>query len=109
MPSIRRDDRILAYTRRLSLVIVPFLIAAFVILYLFPGDTGRLFAWPIRPTMSARVLAAAYLGGAYFFIRVQFLRSWTTVAHGYPPVALFAALLGAATVLHWDKFSHQHP
>jgi hypothetical protein len=27
---------------------------------------------------------------------------------GLPSVALFAALLGVATVLHWDKFNHQH-
>ena len=32
-----RDDRVLRYTRVLSGVIVPFLLAAFVILYVFPG------------------------------------------------------------------------
>lgn len=35
LPS-HRDDRVLPYTRWLSLFIVPFLIAAFVILYVFP-------------------------------------------------------------------------
>ena len=65
-----RDDRVLAYTRVLSLVIVPFLLVAFVLLYLFPGDTKRLFAWTINPTMTPMVLASAYLGGAYFFVRV---------------------------------------
>jgi hypothetical protein len=39
-----RDDRVLAYTRALSAVIVPFLVGAWVILYLFPDDTKRLFA-----------------------------------------------------------------
>ena len=43
---VLRDDRVLAYTRVLSLAIVPFLLAAFVVLYLFPGDTKRLFACP---------------------------------------------------------------
>jgi hypothetical protein len=43
---VLRDDRVLAYTRVLSLAMVPFLLAAFVVLYLLPGDTKRLFACP---------------------------------------------------------------
>ena len=31
-----RDDRVLGYTRGLSLFIIPFLLVAFVILYVFP-------------------------------------------------------------------------
>jgi hypothetical protein len=100
-----RDDRVLAYTRALSLAIVPFLLLAFVVLYLLPGDTKRLFAWPINPTM---VLASEYLGGAYFFIRVLFERRWSVVKTGFVSVAAFASLLGIATILHWDKFSHHH-
>jgi hypothetical protein len=103
-----RDDRVLAYTRGLSLFIVPFLLVAFVILYLFPGDTTRLFAWTIHPTMTPMVLASAYLGGAWFFLRVQRERRWHVVKTGFPSVALFAGLLGVATVLHWDKFNHGH-
>jgi hypothetical protein len=103
-----RDDRVLAYTRVLSLAIVPFLLLAFVVLYLFPGDTKRLFAWPIKPTMTSMVLASAYLGGAYFFIRVLFERRWNVVKTGFLSVALFASLLGVATILHWDKFNHHH-
>ena len=65
-----RDDRVLPQTRALALFIVPFLLVAFVILYVFPDDTGSLFAWTIKPTMTAMVLASAYLGGAWFFLRV---------------------------------------
>ena len=101
-----RDDRVLAFTKGLSVFIAPFLVVAFVILYFFPGDSGRLFAWPIKPSMTAMVLASAYLGGFYFFCRVPFERRWAAVKSGFPAVALFAALLGVATVLHWDKFSH---
>ncbi|HEY3437318.1 MAG TPA: hypothetical protein VGK35_06485, partial [Actinotalea sp.] len=103
-----RDDRVLTYTRVLAGVIIPFLLAAFVILYLFPGDTKRLFAWTIKPTMTSMMLASAYLGGAYFFARVLRERRWTVMKTGLPSVALFASLLGVATVLHWDKFNHQH-
>ena len=78
------------------------------VLYLFPGDTKRLFAWTINPTMTAMVLASAYLGGAYFFVRVLFEPRWNVVKTGFLSVALFASLLGVATVLHWDRFNHRH-
>ena len=42
-----RDDLVLPATRGLSAFIVPFLVVAFVVLYGFPGDTDRLFAWTI--------------------------------------------------------------
>ena len=103
-----RDDRVLAYTRVLSLVITPFLLAAFVLLYFFPGDTKRLFAWTINPTMTSMVLASAYFGGSYFFVRVLRASRWNVVKTGFLSVALFAALLGVATIIHWDKFNHRH-
>ena len=65
-----RDDRVLPATRALAVVLVPILLTAFVILYGFPADTGRLFAWTIRPDLTPMVLASAYLGGAWFFVRV---------------------------------------
>ena len=104
-----RDDRVLAYTRGLSVFITPFLLVAFVLLYLFPSHTRRLFAWTITPTMTPMVLASAYLGGAYFFVRVLRESRWSAVAPGFVAVTLFASLLGVATVLHWDRFNHRHP
>jgi hypothetical protein len=102
------DDRVLAYTRVLSLVIAPFLLAAFVVLYLFPGDTKHLFAWTINPTMTPMMLGSAYLGGGYFFVRVLREPRWNAVKTGFLSVALFASLLGVATIVHWDKFNHRH-
>jgi hypothetical protein len=101
-----RDDRVLPYTRWLSLFIVPFLLVAFVLLYLFPDDTARLWSWPIKGTMTPMVLASAYLGGSWFFLRVQWEPRWHAMKVGFPAVALFATLLGIATIVHWDKFSH---
>ena len=77
-------------------------------LYFFPGDTKTLFAWTIKPTMTPMVLASAYLGGAYFFLRVLREPRWNAVRTGFLSVALFAALLGVATIVHWDKFNHGH-
>ncbi|GAA2033726.1 hypothetical protein GCM10009740_25320 [Terrabacter terrae] len=105
----QRDDRVLTATRVLALVLVPILLTAFVILYAFPGDTARLFAWTIRPELTPMVLASAYLGGAWFFVRVARERRWARIGAGLLAVALFAALLGIATVLHWDRFNHGHP
>ncbi|HET7800553.1 MAG TPA: hypothetical protein VFL38_09035 [Humibacillus xanthopallidus] len=103
-----RDDRVLPATRVLAVVLVPILVAAFVILYGFPADTGRLFAWTISPRLTPMVLASAYLGGAWFFVRVARERRWAAVGAGFLAVCLFATLLGIATVLHWDRFNHGH-
>ena len=103
-----RDDRILPVTRWLSVVIIPFLVVAFVVLYPFPGDTGRLFAWPVKPTLTPMILGSVYLGGAYFFLRAAMARQWHTVKGGFVAVGTFATLMGMATVLHWEKFTHSH-
>jgi hypothetical protein len=102
------DDRVLPVTRAVAVAIIPFLLIAFVVLYFWPADTGRLFAWPIKPPLTAMVLASVYLGGAYFFLRAARASSWHTIKAGFPPVATFAGLLGIATLVHWDKFSHSH-
>lgn len=107
-PPARRDDRVLAATRILAVVLVPILLTAFVILYVFSADTGRLFAWTIKPPLTPMVLASAYLGGAWFFVRVTREHRWARVGAGLLAVTLFAALLGVATVLHWDRFNHAH-
>jgi hypothetical protein len=90
----------------LGALIVPFLLAAFFILYIRPQDAGLLFAWPIAPSMTSFVLASAYFGGAYFFVRVVFERQWHRIAIGFLPVTTFAALMMVATLLHWDRFTH---
>lgn len=102
------DDRIIAYTRGLSLFIAPFLLVAWVVLYLLPARTQQLWAWTIHPTMTAMLLASAYLGGFAFFLQVPRERRWAAVRIGFSAVAVFATLLGVATVIHWDRFNHHH-
>jgi hypothetical protein len=101
-------DRVLLVTRVLAGIIVPILVAAFVMLYLLPNDTDRLFAWPVKPPMTAMMLGATYLGGAYFFTMVLISRQWHTVKLGFLPVTSFAAVLGISTILHWDRFTPGH-
>lgn len=103
-----RDDRILPLTRGVSLAIIPFLVVAFFVLYPFPHDTGRLFAWEIKPTATPMILGSVYLGGAYFFLRVLRSHEWHVVKGGFLPVGTFATLMGVATIIHWARFSHSH-
>jgi hypothetical protein len=105
---VARDGRVLPYTRTLSLIIIPFLVLAFIVLFGFPRHTEQLFAWTIKATMTSMTLASAYLGGAYFFARVLREKRWNVVQTGFASVALFASLLGVTTILHWDKFNHRH-
>lgn len=101
-------NQIITVTRPLAAIIVPILVAAFIMLFLFPNHTGLLFAWPIKPTMSAMMLGGTYLGGAYYFTAVFRAQQWHTVKLGFLPVSSFAGILGIATLLHWDKFTPGH-
>jgi hypothetical protein len=102
------DDRVFPETRLLAVIIVPFLLVAWVILYLFPTHTKELFAWTINPTMTPIMLGSAYIGGAYFFTRAAMIPRWHLVTLGFPAVASFASLMGIATALHWDRFNRSH-
>ena len=103
-----RDDRVLAPTRWTATLIVPVLAAAFVLLYLFPGRTQELWAWTIAPTMTAMFMGGGYLAGAWFFARVASGRSGHQALVGLVGTSLFATMLLGATILHWDRFNHDH-
>jgi hypothetical protein len=102
------DDAVLRYTGWVAVVVLPFLTVASVLLYVLPTQTDRLFAWTIAPPLTAMLLASAYLGGIWFFVRVLMERRWHRVARGFPAVLVFATLLGVATLLHWDRFHPGH-
>jgi len=104
----RPDDRLLRVTFWTAALIVPVLVTAFVILYGFPDRTRQLWAWTIHPSMTALTMGGGYLAGAWFFLRVATGRRWHRVAAGFPGTTVFTALLLGATLLHWDKFNHDH-
>jgi hypothetical protein len=108
MPEPSTASDVLPATRWLAVFIAPFLVVAFVILYGWPGQTARLWAWTIDAQMTSMVLASAYLGGAYFFIAVLQERAWAAIGNGFVAVFVFATLLGVATVMHWGRFHHSH-
>ena len=108
MPPSTDDDRLLPATRVLALVIIPVLVAAFTVLFGFPGRTRQLWAWTIRPDLAALIMGGAYVAGAWFFARGLHVGRWHRVAIGWLAVIPFTALLGVATFVHWDRFNHDH-
>ncbi len=99
-----QDDRIFPSTRVISAVVVPFLVLAFLILYLTPEQSGERFAWEIKPSMTAAFMGAGYLGGSWLFISTVFGRRWHRVAAGFLPVTTFTIFMLLATIVHWDRF-----
>jgi hypothetical protein len=107
-PAVVKDDRILPFTRLVSAAVVPFLILAFIILYLNPEESGQRFAWEIQPRLTAMYMGAGYLGGAYLFAQALSRRSWHRVAPGIPAVTVFTISMLLVTILHRERFDLNH-
>lgn len=103
-----RDDRVLPITRWAAIFIIPFLAAAFLVLYGVPNRTTEFFAWTIRPEMTPIIMGAGYGAGVYFFYRVSTVGEWHRVAPVFPGIATFTWFMAIATVLHWENFNHSH-
>src|SRR5262245_13399372 len=103
-----RDDRVLTGTRVLGAVIVPFLLVAFGLLYLFPDDTRHWFAWNVQPTITPLIMGAGYIAGAYFFVRVALETRGHRIQVGFLPVTAFTLFMAVGTFNHLDRFDTQH-
>ena len=101
-----RDDAVLPAMRIVALVVVAVLLPALVILWGLPGETADLWAWTIKPDLTPIFMGAGYGAGAYFFIRVYLARRWHEVSVGVLSAAVFALLMLATTLIHYDKFNH---
>jgi len=58
--------------------------------------------------MTPLLMGSGYLSGMYFFWRAAISREWWSIRLGFLPIATFATLMATATVLHWDRFNHNH-
>ena len=103
-----RDGQVLPITRWVARFIIPFLAAAFLVLYGLPDQTTTYFAWTIRPEMTPIIMGAGYGAGVYFFYRVSIVDEWHLVAPVFLGIATFTWLMAIATVLHWENFNHSH-
>ena len=103
-----RKSDVLPLTRVTAALLLPFLLAAGSLLYIWPDRTAENFAWTIMPPATALVMGAGYFSGLYFFARATTADRWGSIALGFPPIAVFAWLAGVTTILHWDRFHHDH-
>lgn len=103
-----KDDRILSQTRIVLIVVVPFLLLAFLILYFFPDLSAERFAWGIKPHMTALFIGSGYLAGAYMFVFAIFGKQWHRVKGAFPSVTTFTISMLLATIIHWDRFDINH-
>lgn len=104
-----RDDRVLGTTRALAVVVAPVLLVASSILFGFPDQTAELWAWTIRPTMTAMLMGSGYFSGIPYFIGVGRARSWAAVGVMFLPITVFVVFMALATALHWERFALAHP
>jgi MFS family permease len=84
-------DRVLPLTRGVAILVIPFLLVAFGLLYVRSELASDLFAWAIRPRITAMLLGSAYLGGVVFFSLLLASRIWHRAA--------------LTTLLHLDLFT----
>lgn len=105
-PALVPGGQVGRLTKWIALAVIFFLADAVQLLLLLPDRTGELFAWAIDPQVTSLVLGAAYVAGAYFFIRVVTVDSWRRVEAGFPAVVVFVWGAAGATALHLDRFIH---
>jgi hypothetical protein len=91
-------------TRAIAGAICLVLIDAAQLLTFYPGRTDTLWAWDLKPPVTAMVLGSVYAGGAYFWGRIAFGAPWRAVAAGLPAVVVFVWMAGIASLLHLDRF-----
>jgi hypothetical protein len=109
VPPAPQDDRVLPFTRVVAAVAIGILVLAFLVLFVFPGDTASRFVWSVHPSMTAMVMGAGYGSALYFFARVLTGRRWHRVALGFIPTTVFAWMMLGTTLLHWRDFRHGSP
>jgi peptidoglycan/LPS O-acetylase OafA/YrhL len=100
------DDAVLSETRWASWIIVAVLVPAAIVLWVLPHRTAQLWAWTFEPQMTAIFMGSGYGAGAYFFARVARSGRWHPASAGVLSAAIFAALMLAVTVVHYDRFNH---
>jgi hypothetical protein len=102
---VQPRDEVLRSTRWASLAIVVILLPAVVVLWGLPGRTADLWAWTIKPDMTAIFMGAGYGAGAYFFTRAALGERWHPAAAGVLSASVFAGLMLIPTIIHYEKFN----
>jgi uncharacterized integral membrane protein len=93
-------------TRWICLFVAVILALAVALLWVQPSRTDELFAWTIKPPLTPLLMGSAYAAGAFFFAVGFVTRRWHRIGPPFVGIAVFATMMLAATLIHWDKFNH---
>ena len=90
--------------RRFYWLAVALVTSVGVFLFLLSGDTDRLFAWTIKPPLTAAFLGANYWAAFFLASLSARERVWANARITYVVSVVFITLTMVATLLHLDKF-----
>jgi MFS family permease len=76
--------------------------------YVLSSRTGDWFSWPIQPELTAAFLGSCYLAAVTLLALSARATRWVDGRIAAAPVMVISLLLLAATLIHWDRFSHDH-
>jgi len=79
------------------------------LLFVLPDRTDTLFAWTIKPPITAAFLGATYCTALAIDMLAARERIWARTRVVYPSLLLFVVLTLVATLLHLDKFHFNSP
>ena len=90
--------------RRFYWVAVGLVTSVGVFTFVLSESTARLFAWPIRPPLTAAFLGANYWGAFFLAFLSARERIWGRARITYAVSLVFTSLTLLATLIHLDKF-----
>lgn len=91
--------------RRFYWLAVALVTSVGVFLFVLSGDTERLFAWTIKPPLTAAFLGANYWAAFFLAFLSARERVWANARITYAVSVVFITLTMVATLLHLDKFN----
>lgn len=98
-----------AGVRRLTRIISVLALVVGPLLFLLPDQTDSLFAWTIKPPVTAAFLGGAYMTALTIELLAARERIWARARVVYPGMILFTTVTLIATLLHLDKFHFTAP
>lgn len=106
---MQKDDRLILLTR-LAFTPLAFLTAIFgPLLVIFPGATDVLWAWQIKPEMSAAWVGSSYTFGAFAITTMLIVGRWSASTVAVAGLWPFSLAMLAATLMHLDRFFLDSP
>ena len=100
---------ILPGTRLVLAVFSGLTLLAFVALFIGAEQTDRVFAWTIKPPITAAFLGAAYAGGCALELLALRRGTWAALRIPFLAIGVFTTTTLLVTLLHLDRFHFGSP